>query len=402
MSFSSPLAEAVVCDARLRGAAYLKYVSANDVGETKSHQCGFYLSKAAGRLFSPHASGKGMNTEFYVKVSWHGKGVTASCIKWYGEGTRDEYRLTGFGRGETVLKSADIGSLLVLVKTGAATLNGYVLHRLGDVVEALFRLETKIKRGGGLYEAEPVPPESEPPEPPEPKDDPMAARFAAFAGSLDYSKKKIPPTDTLSLVTQEAAKDCIPGFSAFTADEKLDLLLAKEFELYLLIQDSFYPKDTLMRYGDAEKIVQKLAQGRMSRAGRSLENHFGYLMKEAGIRFVAQAKIGDTKLDFLVPGVAEYNDPAYPDDQLVAVSSKRTARERWREVFGEARRLKKRHILTIDPRLKQLEQIRDGEMSLIVPARLVEEYSGTTGLEVFSVQRFLDMLRMMPGALLGT
>ena len=36
------------------GNALLKFISANDVGLTHGHQCGFYLPKAMWKLFTPH------------------------------------------------------------------------------------------------------------------------------------------------------------------------------------------------------------------------------------------------------------------------------------------------------------------------------------------------------------
>ena len=48
----SPLGERAITDASKHGRAILKFISANDVGRTGSHQCGYYLPKHRWKVFT--------------------------------------------------------------------------------------------------------------------------------------------------------------------------------------------------------------------------------------------------------------------------------------------------------------------------------------------------------------
>ena len=57
MSQSAP-AEKAVQDALQYGRALLKFITANNVGLTGSHECGYYLPKHAWKLFADHGPQK--------------------------------------------------------------------------------------------------------------------------------------------------------------------------------------------------------------------------------------------------------------------------------------------------------------------------------------------------------
>ena len=128
----SPLVERAVIDALDHGNALLKFISPNDTGLTGGHQCGYYLPRSVWRTFSPHAPEKGKNYEHLVDILWQDGQRTESCIKWYGVGTRSEYRMTRFGRDFPFLTPDNVGNLLVLIRTGKSSFHGYVLDKAED------------------------------------------------------------------------------------------------------------------------------------------------------------------------------------------------------------------------------------------------------------------------------
>src|SRR5204863_5867468 len=93
---SSPACEQAIIDAQKVGRALLKFISPNDVGLTGGHQKGYYLPKAVWKVFTPFPPTKGVNNDHPVEAIWQDGRVTKSTVKWYGTGTRSEYRLTGF------------------------------------------------------------------------------------------------------------------------------------------------------------------------------------------------------------------------------------------------------------------------------------------------------------------
>src|SRR5690348_15409028 len=110
---ASPSCERAINDALTRGVAILKFVSANDVGLTRSHQWGFYLPKGGWRSFTPYGPIKGRVDKHPVSVTWPDGRKTKSVVTWYGDKTRSEYRLTRFGRRFPWIAPEMVGRLLV-------------------------------------------------------------------------------------------------------------------------------------------------------------------------------------------------------------------------------------------------------------------------------------------------
>ena len=79
--------------------AFCKFISANDAGKTGAHQEGFYIPKNSYSLAFDTPGVKGENKEHFVKIKWQSDFETTSRFIYYGNGTRNEYRLTRFGKG---------------------------------------------------------------------------------------------------------------------------------------------------------------------------------------------------------------------------------------------------------------------------------------------------------------
>ena len=97
--------------------AYCKFLSANDIGDTGGHQAGIYIAKNAISILFDTPGTRGENKDRFVKIIWQGDFVTESRFIYYGTGTRDEYRITKFGRGFPFLRTEHTGDLFVLVKS---------------------------------------------------------------------------------------------------------------------------------------------------------------------------------------------------------------------------------------------------------------------------------------------
>ena len=108
--------------------AYCHYITPNDVGATGGHQYGFTFAKPCYKMFFGEPGAKGSNKENFVKVDWQ-KGLTKTESRaiYYGVGTRDEYRLTRFGRGFEFLREDYIGSLQIMTKSYDGEYFAYIL-----------------------------------------------------------------------------------------------------------------------------------------------------------------------------------------------------------------------------------------------------------------------------------
>lgn len=109
--------------------AFLKLITANDVGATGAHQAGFHLPKNAWKLFFDSPGTKGYNKDKYVTIKWEGNLKTESRAIYYGKGTRNEYRLTRFGQHFPYLKENNINDVLVIIRNFDDTYEGFIIHK---------------------------------------------------------------------------------------------------------------------------------------------------------------------------------------------------------------------------------------------------------------------------------
>jgi hypothetical protein len=110
--------------------AFSKFITANDVGATGAHKSGFHLSKAAWPLFFSKPGIKGSNDDITVRIKWQDDFYTDSRFIYYGAKTRNEYRLTRFGKGFPFLTDENVGDLLVICKIDNSDYKAFVLSSM--------------------------------------------------------------------------------------------------------------------------------------------------------------------------------------------------------------------------------------------------------------------------------
>jgi hypothetical protein len=112
--------------------------------------------------------------------------------------------------------------------------------------------------------------------------------------------------------------------------------------------------------------------------GRAFENHLEAVFWAHNLAFETQVRTeqGNTA-DFLFPGRAAYDDPAFSPARLTMLAAKSTCKDRWRQVLPEARRIWPKHLITLEPAISasQLEQMRGERLRLVVPQALHDTYA---------------------------
>ena len=116
-------------------AAWCRFITGNDTGTTGSHQAGFYIPKCASELLFDKPGVKGENKEKFVQIKWQDDFTTDSRMIYYGKATRNEYRVTRFGRNFPFLQDDNVGDLLILAKFTEEDYAGYVLSSDEDIDE---------------------------------------------------------------------------------------------------------------------------------------------------------------------------------------------------------------------------------------------------------------------------
>lgn len=142
-------------------------------------------------------------------------------------------------------------------------------------------------------------------------------------------------------------------------------------------------------------VAQSILQRRKSRAGRSLEHHVAYILREAGIPFDDQPEVDKTRPDILIPGRDQYNDLSWPLAKLFVVGLKTTCKDRWRQVKQEAPRIPEKIILTLQNGISipQMEEMENAGVTLVVPKDLHVTYPEAIQGKLLTVEQFIGNVR---------
>lgn len=379
-------AEKAISEALSAGKAIIKFISRNDVGDTGGHQCGFYLPKNAWQLYTQQAPKKGINHKGPVNIRWQDGRITESVITWYGKETRSEYRLTRFGKDFPFLTSDNVGSLLVLIPFNYTDFSAYVLDYDDDIESIQSVLGIQVFTTWGIYQRGELPSI-------ETEDECLNRHFRDFVSKMT----DFPKTEVMSESARNAFASCSHSKISKSADLMFMKWMQSEYELFRMLERKIYQEHVIRLFKDIDeflKVASSIMNRRKARAGRSLENHFEFLLKKEHIPFDRQAKV-DGVPDILIPSAQAYRDSSYPDNKLILVGLKTTCKDRWRQVLNEAKRIERRFILTLQPGISsnQLMEMKSSNICLIVPEALQKEYPPDTGIRILSIADFLKEAR---------
>jgi hypothetical protein len=135
---------------------------------------------------------------------------------------------------------------------------------------------------------------------------------------------------------------------------------------------------------------------RKSRVGYALENHMGVIFTEAGIRFERAAiSEGRSRPDFLFPGSREYSTQNFDPVFLTMLGVKSTCKDRWRQVLAEAKRIERKHLLTLETAISQhqTDQMKDEKLQLVLPKPLHGTYTASQQAWLLDVAGFTEVVR---------
>lgn len=381
----SPFCGRAIENAIRYGNALLKFISPNDVGLTGGHQCGFYLPKSVYQMFTPHPPTKGENSKHPVTIEWQDDIVTESVVTWYGTGTRSEYRLTRFGRDFPFLAHDTVGDLLVLIPQTENELVAYVLDLEEDIEEIQAALGVEVHESWGIYQQGAPQTETE--------DECVARRFRRFAEALT----EFPAVSHFSEESRRALTDCVRRFAAMSADDVLMTSMNAEYQLFRLVERQICQKEIVRVFRDVDDFLQtasSIMNRRKSRAGRSLENHVEFMLRDARIPHEMRPNI-DGKPDVVIPSRAAYYDKEYPLERLFIVGVKTTCKDRWRQVLNEGKRVPVKHILTTQPAISsnQLNEMHAANVTLVVPGKLHRDYPRERDITLLNLEQFITTVR---------
>ena len=134
---------------------------------------------------------------------------------------------------------------------------------------------------------------------------------------------------------------------------------------------------------------------RKSRAGYALANHLEAIFREHNIR-CSREKVTENrpKPDFVFPFIEVYPDETALEEQLTVLGVKQTCKDRWRQVLSEARRIAKKHLLTLEPGIStnQTDEMQANGLLLVVPSEIQDTYQPDEKQWLMSLSEFLEKL----------
>ncbi len=368
--------------------AFSKFITANDTGATGGHQAGFHIHKNAWPLFLEKQGTKGQNEEVFVKIKWQNDFETDSRFIYYGVGTRNEYRLTRFGRGFPFLQESNIGDLLIIAKRDEAYFEGFVLSS-DDDIEAFFTTFgiSSTETNGILPKSSRLSVEAK-----------LNLLFHQFIKKLTVD---FPPTKELAT----AARDFF--FQAYslpreivlaTPDKELLNWISTEFDLFKTIENDRYGELIQTPFSSVDELIltaNTLLNRRKSRAGKSLEHHLSEVFNIWKLDYASQVITEDNKKpDFIFPNREAYFSEPIGSHKLIFLGAKTTCKDRWRQIVGEADRIPKKHLFTLQQGISgnQLSEMKSAGVTLVVPKPYLSSFPKEHRESILSLEEFVKFV----------
>ena len=384
----SEILNSAIRSIRQSKAAWCRFITGNDTGTTGSHQAGFYIPKCASKLLFDEPGRKGENKEKTVQIKWQDDFVTESCMKYYGQGTRNEYRITRFGRGFPFLQDENVGDLLIVAKFTEEDYAGYVLSSDEDIDEFFATFNLSSDQTNQLIDVKGI---VQP-------DMKIAQLLQEFADRFD----SFPDTRQMAL----GARDCYNrayNISDKTLVQTPDIILLNwidaEFRLFRYIEERVYADFISKPFGSIDAFVQsanEVLNRRKSRAGKSLEHHLADIFTNNNLIFEEQAITEDNKKpDFLFPNAQCYHNLEFPTDDLIVLGAKTTCKDRWRQVLTEADRVDVKYLFTLQQGISknQLKEMHDSQLTLVVPHKYIDSFPKEYQSEITDLAGFITMVK---------
>lgn len=380
--------------AALKGqTVFCKFLAANDTGSTGAHQAGIYISKPSIPILFDEPGVKGANKEKWVKVKWHDDFETDTRFIYYGQGTRNEYRITNFGRGFPFLRPEYTGALFVFVKCDDEYYQGFVLNTEEDINQFLDAFGISPTETNRLIETSLVRPEEH--------------EKVAIEGFISSLTVDFPSSEEMSAAARRI-QDTVFNHQEFirtNPDRKLLDWTDAEYRLFRALEYARYGEMISNGFASVEDFIataNQVLNRRKSRAGKSLEHHLSAIFDGNGLQYQEQALTeGNKKPDFLFPSQEAYHNPVFPADKLISLAAKTTCKDRWRQVINEADRLrgKDKFLCTLQQGISaaQMDEMQAEQVVLVVPKPYIATYPRERQDRIWTLDKFVCYVREVEG-----
>ncbi len=360
---------------------FRKFLAPTDVGASSTNQSGLYLNKYAGPQILGKQGEKGSNKERWITVKWQEDFETSPRVIYYGQHTRNEYRITNLGLDKTLWNKDSVGSLLILCRVTPDYYYGYLLSNDEDIEEYLNFFNLSPNEVNGHVSTEST----------------DSNELVLLQKYLQSFGSGFPSTNALS----DAARNIFyelnnkPFDSDIDADKAILSWTDIEYRLFQLIEQSRYETYLNESFESVAALIEaanKILNRRKSRAGKSLEHHLAKIFDIKGLSYSAQQVTeSHKKPDFLMPGIEFYQNTRFPSSKLTFLGAKTTCKDRWRQILNEAERIPNKHLFTLQPSISsnQLNEMKAENVTLVVPSANKNTFPEENKQDILTLDEFI-------------
>jgi hypothetical protein len=378
-----------VADFERAELAYTKFTTPNNVGATGSHESGWLISKTAWPLFFDKPGVKGEQVDRFIEIKWQDDFITQSRFIYYGRLTRNEYRLTRFGRGFPFLKEENIGDFVIILRMSRDEYKAYVFRTDDEIEDFTSAVGISVTDANTLIR----------PHRPEPEKPSVEALIKAAAAET----KGIMPSGSWIAAKAFEINVAAAGIKADTAVVSPDFfllsLIKTEYELFQAIERMKYGSIIQAGFSSIDAFVSvahSILNSRKSRAGHSLENHLATIFDANKLQYERQVVTeGNKTADFIFPDGAAYHNSAFLVEDLFFMAAKTTCKDRWRQVLNEADRLDTTYLMTLQQGISknQCEEMKEEGVILVIPDEYRSSFPKTFQNELLSLHQFINTVK---------
>jgi len=371
---------------------FCKFISANDSGETGGHQSGLYIPKNSIPLLFDKPGQKGELKDRPVQIRWQNDDgrITESRFIYYGQKTRNEYRITRFGKGFELLNKDSTGNLFILAKQDDDFYDGFVFSNDDDIDSFLAAFSMSPVDTNKIIETSNVIKDMKDPE----------RLFDEFIRTLSSG---FPSTEDVALKAREIFEKIYSRNNEKESTKNPDEILLEwahtEYNLFKALENHFYHDYVTKPFEDMDRLISVanvILNRRKSRAGKSLEHHLAQIFRYNKLKFDQHAVTElNQEPDFIFPGIKYYFQDKY-SKKLVFLAAKTTCKDRWRQILSEADRIKIKHLMTLQQGISsnQLKEMEKSNVILVSPAEYIQHFPEPYRSKILSLQKFISFTKI--------
>ena len=326
-----------------------------------------------------------------VEIRWQDNSCTQSSFTYYS--SKNELRITRFGRNFSFLNPEQTGALFVFTKQDADQYSGFFLETEEDIDQFLDAFGISPTETNQLIDAGRVQEETQ---------ERIAIQEFIAGLTVDF-----PLSEEMSAAARDIQNRVYDHleFIRTNPDRKIIDWTNTEYALFRAIEHARYGDAIARGFTSVDEFItmaNMVLNRRKSRAGKSLEHHLSAIFDGNEIIYTAQAVTeGNKKPDFIFPSQASYHDMTFPTDKLISLAAKTTCKDRWRQVINEADRLRDRpkYLCTLQQGISpaQMDEMQSENVILVVPRQYITSYPADRQDRIWTLSRFVSYVREVEG-----